>query len=282
LSGLHSIVLTENTAKKLFGDENPVGKTVQIKKEENFEPFRITAIAKDPPSNSTIQFQALGNFNYLATTNEGKRSVDNWNRSAYHTYIQLNPGSKLPDDPNALVSFRKKYYPDEEAELRKLGYWTKPGVPVRYSLQSLRSMHTDAKVSGGDVPAVQAKTVWILLAIAFGVLLVACINFTTLAIGRSAGRAKEIGIRKVVGGQRKQLAWQFLSEALLLTAFSVALGLILSQLLLPSFNQLAGKELSFSLEQFPELFWLILGLTLTVGVLSGSYPALVLSGFKPL
>lgn len=282
LSSLNSIVLAEKTARTLFGNENAVGKTIQIKKEENFEPFVITAVAKDPPSNSTIQFQALGNFNYLATTNQGKQGVNNWKRSAYHTYIKLKHGSKLPDDPNALVSFRKKYYPNEEAELRKLGYWTKPGVPVKYNLQSLRSMHTDTKVWGGDVPAVQPKTVWILLAIAFGVLLVACINFTTLAIGRSASRAREIGIRKVVGSERRQLIWQFLSEALLLTAFSTVFGLILSYLLLPSFNQLAGKDLSFSLKQFPELVWLIVGLILVVGILSGSYPALVLSGFKPL
>src|SRR6185436_8939302 len=106
------------------------------------------------------------------------------------------------------------------------------------------------------------KTIWILLGIAFVVLLVACINFTTLAIGRSASRAREIGIRKVVGSGRKQLAFQFLSEALLLTVFSVLLGLAISNLLLPSFNQLAGKELRFSLEQFPELVWLIIGLTL--------------------
>jgi putative ABC transport system permease protein len=215
-------------------------------------------------------------------TNNGKRSVNNWNRSSYLTYIELKPGSKLATDPDGLVSFRKKYYPDEESELRKAGYWKEKGVPIKYGLQPLLSIHTDTRVWGGDVPAVKPKTIWILLGIAFGVLLIACINFTTLSIGRSASRAREIGIRKVVGSARKQLVWQFLSEAILLTIFSVVLGLIISYLLLPSFNQLAGKDLSFSLEQFPELTWLIIGLTLLVGMLSGSYPALVLSGFKPL
>jgi putative ABC transport system permease protein len=282
LSGLNNIVLTEKIARKFFGDENPIGQTIQIKKEEAFEPFIVSAVAENPPSNSSVQFQALGNYDYLPTTNQGKRSVNNWQRSSYLTYIQLKPGSKLATDPNGFVSFRKKYYPNEETELRKAGYWKESGVPVRYGLQPLLSIHTDTKVWGGDVPAVKPKTIWILLGIAFGVLLIACINFTTLAIGRSASRAREIGIRKVVGSGRKQLAWQFLSEALLLTVFSVALGLIISYLLLPSFNQLAGKELKFSLEQFPELVWLIIGLTLIVGILSGSYPALVLSGFKPL
>jgi putative ABC transport system permease protein len=284
LSGLNNIVLTEKISKKYFGDENPIGQTILIKKEESFEPFVVSAIAEDVPSNSTIQFQALGNVNWLATTNEGKKGVNNWKRSAYsyHTYIELKPGSKLPDNPNAFVAFRKKYYPDEESELRKIGYWKENGVPVRYGLQPLLSIHTDTKVTGGDMPVVNPKTIWILLGIAFGVLLIACINFTSLAIGRSASRAREIGIRKVVGSGRKQLAWQFLSEALLLTVFSIVIGLIISYLLLPFFNQLAGKELQFSLDQFPELIWLIPGLTLVVGILSGSYPALVLSRFKPL
>jgi putative ABC transport system permease protein len=146
----------------------------------------------------------------------------------------------------------------------------------------LLSIHTDTKVWGGDVPVVKPQTIWILLGITFAVLLIACINFTTLAIGRSATRAREIGIRKVVGSGRKQIAGQFLSEALLLTLFSVVLGLTISYLLLPSFNRLAGKDLQFSLDQFPELIWLIIGLTFVVGILSGSYPALILSGFKPL
>jgi putative ABC transport system permease protein len=282
LNALNNIVLTEKTAKQIFGEEDPLGQSIQIKQDENFEAFTVTAIAENIPSNSSIQFQALGNFEYIGTTSSGKRSVNNWMRSAYHTYITLKPGSRLASDPNSLVPFRKKYYPTEEEEARKAGYWKEKGVPVKYGLQPLLSIHTDTKVWGGDVPAVNPKTIWILLGIAFGVLLIACINFTTLAIGRSASRAREIGIRKVVGSAREQLVFQFLSEALLLTVFSVALGLIISYLLLPSFNQLAGKDLTFSLQQFPELVWLIIGLTLVVGILSGSYPALVLSGFKPL
>jgi len=282
LKDLHNIVLTEKTAKQLFGNENPVGQRIEIKGEEGFESFTVSGIAENIPSNSSIQFQALGNYDYIATTNNGKRSVNNWHRSAYLTYIQLKSGSKLATDPNAFISFRKKYYPDEEAEARKAGYWKEKGVPVKYGLQPLLSIHTDTKIWGGDVPAVKPKTIWILLGIAFGVLLIACINFTTLSIGRSANRAREIGIRKVVGSDRKQLMWQFLAEALLLTIFSVSLGLVLGYLLLPSFNQLAGKDLLFSFRQFPELIWLIIGLTLVVAVLSGSYPALILSNFKPL
>ena len=281
LKNLHNVVLTERMAGKFFGAENPLGKTLLIKKEESFEPFIVSAIVENPPSNSSIQFEALGNYDYLATTDNGKGSVNNWRRSAYITFVQLKTGSKLASN-GALIPFRKKYYPDEEAEARKAGYWTGKGVPVKYGLQPLLSIHTDTKVWGGDVPAVKPKTIWILLAIAFGVLLIACINFTTLAIGRSASRAREIGVRKVVGSGRNELILQFLAEALLLTIFAVLLGLLLGNFLLPYFNQLSGKELVFSFGQFPELIWLLIGLTLIVGFLSGSYPALVLSGFKPL
>jgi putative ABC transport system permease protein len=282
LKDIHNIVLTEKISKRLFGNENPVGKTIHIKTDEQFEPFVVSAIAEDPPSNSSIQFQALGQFDYIGTTNSGKRSVNNWMRSAYISFVQLKEGSKLATDRDALIPFRKKYYPDEEVEARKAGYWTGKGVPVRYALQPLLSIHTDTKVAGGNVNSVNPKTIWLLLGIAFAVLLIACINFTTLSIGRSASRAKEIGLRKVLGSQRPQLIWQFLTEALLLTVFSVLLGLLISYFLLPFFNQLSGKELQFSFQQFPELLWLIGGLTLLVSVLSGSYPALVLSGFKPL
>lgn len=282
LNDLHSIVLTEEKAKQLFGNQNAIGKTVEIKFGEEFEPFVVSAIAENIPSNSSIRFNILGNYEYLPTTENGKRSVNNWFRSSYTTYVHLKSGSSLANDPERLLNFRRKYYPEEEAELRKQGYWTGKGAPVKYEMQSLRSIHTDTKIWGGDIASVNPKTIWILLGIAGAVLVIACINFTTLAIGRSATRAREIGIRKVVGSMRKQLVFQFLAEAILLTVLSVGLGLILSYFLLPWFNQLSGKELTLSFTWFPEMIWLLAGLTLVVGLLAGSYPALVLSGFRPL
>src|SRR5262249_19075862 len=106
--------------------------------------------------------------------------------------------------------------------------------------------------------------------------------FTTLAVGRSAGRVKEIGVRKVMGSQRKQLMSQFLTESFLLSVLSAVIGLVLAYLLLPFFNQLADRKLSFSFSRFPELIWLLAALTFLAGLLAGSYPALVLSSFKPV
>ncbi len=282
LSDPRSLVLTEETAKKYFGSIDPIGKTIEIQLEKDFEPFVVTGIVKNLPANSSIQFTSLGNFQFLLNTGQGKRSDNNWFRSSFQTYVQLKEGSILPKDKKRLEVFRKKYYPNEESELRTAGYWKGKGVPVSFGFQSLKSIHTDTKVWGGSVEPIEPKTVWILVAIAAGLLLIACINFTTLAIGRSAGRSKEIGIRKVVGGRRKELIAQFLLEALLLAIISTIIGLALGRLLLPYFNQLSGRELVFSLTQYPEMTWLLAGLVLIVGVLAGSYPALVLSGFNPI
>ena len=282
LNDQKSMVLTEETAKRLFGNNDPIGKTIQIKLDDEFEPFTVTGIAQDPPANSSLTFKALGNFQFLPNTNSGKRSNNNWHRSSYPTFVQLKEGSSLYNDVSTLQTFRKKYFPDEEAELRKAGYWKGNHAPVRYAMQPLKSIHTNDQIYGGQVSPVSPKIIWILIAIASGVLLIACINFTTLAIGRSAGRSKEVGIRKVVGGTKKELVGQFLLEAMMLAIISAVIGLALGNMLLPFFNKLSGRTLTFSLGQYPEFLWLMIGLVLLVGILAGSYPALILSGFNPI
>ncbi len=282
LKELNNIVLTKDMAIRLFGEVNVIGKTVEIKPEDQFEPFVVTAVTENIPANSTIGYKILGNFNYYTSTRGGKMSVDNWHRSGYQTYVELRAGSKLQNKSQQLRKFRSKYYADEEAELKKAGLWTANGSPITYGLQPLRQMHTDTTIGGGEVDAVNPKNIWILLAIAAGVLLIACINFTTLAIGRSAGRAKEVGVRKVIGSDKKHLIVQFLAEALLLSILSAGLGLLLVKLLLPYFDQLSGRELHFSFSQYPEMLWMLIGLVILVGLLAGSYPALILSGFKPI
>ncbi|HUP10963.1 MAG TPA: FtsX-like permease family protein, partial [Niastella sp.] len=176
------------------------------------------------------------------------------------------------------ASFRRKYYQeDKRGKKGKEKKKKEQEVHSSVRLQPLRDMHLDPRVEFGTDP----KNIWTLITIAAAVLLIACINFTTLAIGRSAGRAKEIGVRKVMGSQRQQLIGQFLAESFLLSVLSAVIGLLLAYLLLPLFNQLADRQLSFSFNRFPELIWLLAALALLVGLLAGSYPALVLSSFKP-
>ena len=283
LKDLQNIVLTKDKATQLFGTDNVVGRTLEVKIDDAFVPFTVSAVAENIPANSSIRFDVLGSFEYMLTTGSGKRSVNNWQRSSYQTYVQLQPGSGLVGDVSKLASFRHKYYPDEEKELKESGLkWDGATAPRSFRLQPLKAGHTDTKIWGGIVDTIDPKTIWILLSIAAGVLLIACINFTTLAIGRSARRAKEIGIRKVIGGGKKQLVAQFLSEAILLSILSAVLGLLIAKLLLPYFNRLSGRELQFSFSLYPEMIWMLAGLTLLVGLLAGSYPALILSGFKPI
>ncbi|MEO8150788.1 MAG: ABC transporter permease [Bacteroidia bacterium] len=278
LRGTHSVVLTKATAIKIFGNENAVGKTLQIKTDTEFESFTVNGVCENIPSNSSIKFEILGNYLFLTETESGKRLMNNWHRSAYQTYIQLQPGSSLAYDETTLQNLYNKYHSDDLAEMKKKGKLKGNESPVTYKLQPLRDIHTNTKING----EVDPKNIWILLTIAAGVLLIACINFTTLAIGRSAGRAKEVGIRKVVGGGKKSLVLQFLTEAILLSIISMLIGLLLAQLFLPWFNQLSSSEIAFSFTQFPELTWVLIALTLIVGVIAGSYPAFVLSAFKPI
>lgn len=277
-----NVVLTEKIAQQLFGESNPTGKTLEIQIDDEFIPFTVAAVAENIPSNSSKQFQIMGSMDYFASTNFGKRRADNWGSSFLSVFVKLREGSGLADNAESLQQFRNKYYPNTESSLRERGYWTGEGSPVTYRLQAFTDMHTDTAVYGGDIPSVNPKNVWVLLAIAAGVLLIAIINFTTLSIGRSAGRAKEVGVRKVIGSNRAALIGQFMTEAMLLSVISIGIGLAFVQFLLPFFNELSDRSLVFSFQQFPELIGLVLGVTVLAGLLAGSYPALMLSGFKPI
>jgi putative ABC transport system permease protein len=282
LQDQRSIVLTEEIATELFGKKDPVGELIEIELDGKSEAFTIGGIAKNIPHNSSIRFGMLANFSFLLNLNSGQSANNNWNEGAFHTYVQLDEKSKLAQEQNRLISFRRKYYPREEAKSREAG-WTGTGPRHFFKLQPLTDVHTNLDLMGSPtVAAVNPQTIWTLIVIAAGVLLIACINFTTLAIGRSAGRAREVGIRKVVGSVRSQLMIQFITESLVLTVISIIIGIFIAQLALPWFNRLAATELTFSFAQFPQMIWLLAALAVTVGILAGCYPALVLSSFHPI
>src|SRR5436189_2749256 len=172
LKELGNIVLTREKANQLFGTDNVVGRTIQVKIDDSFVPFTVSAVAENIPANSSIRFDVVGSFEYMLTTNSGKRSVNNWHHSSYQTYVQLRPGSGLVSDTKKLAAFRHKYYPDEEKELKESGFkWESADPPIRFVLQPLRSSHTDTKVWSGAVENIDPKKIWILLSIAAGVLL---------------------------------------------------------------------------------------------------------------
>ena len=282
MHNLNDIVLTESKAREIFGTDEVVGKTIDIKIGSSFQPFVISAVANDLPENSTIHFDVLGNFLYAEKYVNG----NNFTGSDFHyierqTFVQLKPESKLHADSKILQNFLTSFNP---GYLNGLSTQNTPAVepPVSLRLQPLADIHTSTLNLWHDFPRVDLKAIWILLLIAFGTLLIACINFTTLAAGQSAKRSKEVGIRKVMGAEKNQLITQFMVEAFFFAIISMAIGLSLAYFLLPYFNTLTGTNLHFSVSILPELLLLITVILVFVGLLAGSYPAFVLSSFKPI
>jgi putative ABC transport system permease protein len=277
----HHVVITRGRALQLFGTWDAVGRTIAIKVDTSYQLLTVGAVAEDIPANSNVSFDMLGSFDYLLTVPERREAANSWRMTfGDQTYVLLRPDSRLAEQQDRLAEFRMRHYPDEAK--RQKGK-KKPQATGRFVLHPLRDLHTIANVEAGPPgTTTDPKNIWILLAIAGGIVLIASINFTTLAIARSAGRAREVGVRRVVGGLRRQLVVQFLTESVLLSVLSTVIGCLLAYALLPWFSQLTGKQLSFSFSRWPELSWMLAGLTLLVGLLAGSYPALVLSGFNPV
>jgi putative ABC transport system permease protein len=281
LSDQRSAVVTEDKARQLFGDANVLGKIITIKVDETFEPFTITAVAEVPPSNSSIKFDIVLSYSYLLTTPLGKAAANNWRFSGFQNFLVLRKGSNLANEPERLAVFRERYFPTEKDELKQAGMWDgKSAYPISLRLQSLNKIHTDLKIKASGESAYDVKYIWILLSIAAGVLLIACINFVTLSIGRSTVRFKEIFIRRAFGSKRSGIFSQFLFESFLFSSLAATIGVLSVIVFLPYFKQLTGPQINFSLFAFPQLSWVLLAVVALVTVLAGSYPALVLSRLK--
>jgi len=281
LSEPHSIVLSEDAAIKHFGKTDVVGKTMMLKDDSLFVPYKVTAVARRCPQNSSIQFSVLLPFRESET--DAKNS-ENWFNFFLNTFVVLNPNANLQTVENQMQSF---FVRDAGAAYKEMvekylnGYDEGMGT---YSLQPFTDMHmsTELPSQNGLQNASNPMYSYILSGIALFVLLIACINFVNLTIARSLKRAKEIGVRKVIGSDRKQLIFQFLGESFLLCFVAFTLALFLVELSLPVFNNLANKALSFSYLFDAKLIGTYIALFILTGLLAGFYPALVLSGYKPV
>ena len=286
LHDMHDIALTSSRAKELFGSDDVVGKTVEIQLGTASYPFTVSAVTEDVPSNSSIRFDILVSFSFTKAHNPDSFIIgSNWHPTVRQTFVQLRTGSKLPNDRAAMDHFLRTFTPPSMFKQMGLTNWKKAELPVALKLQPLLHIHTDSWFNGyafTDYEVIDPKAIWILLAIAAGILFIACINFTTLAVGRSAGRSKEVGVRKVMGAGKRQIIQQFLAEALLLSFVSAVLGMLIANVLLPWFNQLSSRDLRFSLSLYPQMFFILIGLVFIAGLMAGSYPAMVLSNFKPV
>ncbi|QEC51876.1 ABC-type antimicrobial peptide transport system permease subunit [Anseongella ginsenosidimutans] len=278
LSGLQSMVLSEAAAEKYFGTTNVLGRTLELRVDEKFQPFQVTAVAKNPPQNSSLQFDILIPFEFLRS-----RYPDNaWVGFYINTFLVLRPGS---DDKTVAPKLNQVFLSKAGGELQEMKEKLDYKDRVRFGLQPFPQIHLDTgygDLRNGLTAGSNPLYSYILSGIALFILVIACINFVNLTIAHSLKRGKEIGIRKVIGGQRGQLAGQFLGESFILCLLAFAAAIAIAQLALPFFNELSNKRLSFSYLLDIKLITIYLALFLTTGLASGLYPALVLSGYKPV
>nr|WP_294903782.1 ABC transporter permease [uncultured Lacibacter sp.] len=273
-----AVVITETVAKKFFGSADVVGKTLQLQRNGEFKPHIVTAVAKDCPQNSSIKFQLLTKMQMRPDELTDRM---NWFNFFLNTFVVLTPGTDVKQTEKKMM----QYYVADSKEMTKVvaekyNYKAK----AVYMLQPYTDIHLDKEyiASNGMTDASNPTYSYILSGIALFVLLIACINFVNLTIARSLKRAREIGVRKVVGGDRRQLIWQFLVESYIicLAAFVIAVGI--AQLLMPFFNQLSNKALVLSYLFDAKLVLSYALLFILTGFMAGFYPALVLSGFNPV
>ncbi|WP_266368345.1 ABC transporter permease [Tellurirhabdus rosea] len=268
LRELYSVVLTEEVARKYFGAQNPVGKTLTMQLDSVMQDFTVTAVARNLPTASSVRFGMAVSMEHIKDL-RSDRTLKSWFMVEPETYVLLREGS-APDPLAAKFPAMLK---------TALGDKYK-GDNYAVHLQPLTDIHLNPELAGGFEPVSNPMYVYILSALSVFLLLIACINFMTLSLGRSVSRAQEVGVRKAMGALRSQLMNQFWSEALLMTAAAVLLGLGLAVVLLPWFGTLANQQLTFQLDG--TTIGLLAGLVLVIGLVAGSYPALVLSGFRPV
>ncbi|HEY0744428.1 MAG TPA: ABC transporter permease [Chryseosolibacter sp.] len=268
-------VLTEEIANKYFGDDDPVGKifTFTINEEQT---FTVAGVIKDPPANSSLQFKIL-----LPPTARPyfSRSRDNWGNFSYPTFVEVKPGTNEKTLKANLDSLTKKYMGEKLAKWRENDNVPNEFKVFEFNVMKLANIHQATEVGWAKVS--DPKYSWILGGIAVLILLIACINYISLALTTSASRRIEIGIRKVIGAHRSQLIAQLSFESVILALGSMLIGICLAVLFLPAFNEFTGKGISFSQVNTTEWLLVTFGLTIAVGLLSGSYPSLFLSRFLP-
>lgn len=263
-----TIVLTESTAKRYFGDESPIGKLLRI---EEFANFEVTGVIKDIPSQSHFRIDMMASMSTFIQFNGGRnRFRPGWIGNPYWTYVLLKPGVKPQMLDQKFPDFYKTYYTEIKNQ------------DVNHYLQSLTDIHLKSHHMYEMRPNSDIMYVYILSIIAGIVLILACINFMNLVTASSAGRAKEIGVKKVFGSDRRGLAMQFLGEAIIQSIFAMIIALILVEILLPSLNSFTGKHILTSFLLQPKLLVFTILLSIVVGIFAGIYPAAILSSFQPL
>ncbi|HEY2582988.1 MAG TPA: ABC transporter permease, partial [Mucilaginibacter sp.] len=272
----NSVVITESTAKKYFKGTNAIGKLISV---NDNTLLKVTGVIKDIPEQSHF------NFNFLISMSSFKDSESNqWLRSDYNTYVLFKDATDHKKLEAALPSFLNKFSGDEMRNQlhQSMADFEKGGSFFRLNLTPLTDIHLKSNRTGELAANGTIQYVYIFSAIALFILLIACVNFMNLSTARSSNRAREVGVRKVLGSAKRHLIFQFLTESILVVFAATIIAFIATMALLPAFNQLSGKELAITRQSLTWLIPALIVIVLFVGAMAGSYPAFYLSSFQPI
>ncbi|TQV89368.1 FtsX-like permease family protein [Aliikangiella coralliicola] len=266
---VHSVVLTESSAKRLFGDSDPMGKSIAFY--HSFD-MKVTGIVKDFPENTHLPNYSFANLKATPELFGVETFLTNQFNMNFYTYLEFSSFEGIKKLEEQLPELIEKNF---GALLNKFN------IQLFAELMPLEKLHLHSRIAGDLKDTGDINQVYIFSAIAILVLIIACINFMNLATARAAQRAKEVGVRKAIGVQRRQITIQFLSESIILSCIALVIAIALVELTLPIFSEFISRDLVFNYFSNISLFFSLLGLALFVGLLAGSYPAFYLSAFSP-
>src|SRR5688572_12094305 len=273
----HSVVISQNLAKKYFGTTDVTGRVMEVKLDTAFENFTITAVVENSPQNSTIKADMLISYKFYEKYNSNK----GWVGGSLNTFILVSENANIPALESKMQALFDKNTKDEIAKAEQ-----EEGIDIniKLGLQPLTDIHLsrDAGPDNGMSDGSNAAYSYILTCIAVFILIIACINFINLAVAQSLKRSKEIGIRKVVGSTRKQLVKQFLVESFVVSGIAFVFALLLTVAILPFFNELANKKLELSNLSDGYLYAGYFLLLMVTSFVAGFYPSIILSSFQPV
>ena len=270
----NSIVFTQSMARKYFGEEDPMNKTVTF---DNEEEFKVTGIMEDVPHNTHFHFDFLASLNSVAHSQS-----ETWMSDRYATYLLLQEGVRDRDLEPKLGDFLKKHMGPQIKEALGISMeeWLSSGNRYGYYLEPLTGIYLDSEATMQMEPLGDKRYVIIFSLVAVFILIIACVNFMNLTTAKASNRAKEVGMRKVAGARRKQLITQFLSESVVLSFIALIVSLALVHLMMPTFNQITQKELSIPYLSEPLFIPSLIVLAIITGLIAGSYSSLSLSSFN--
>ncbi len=265
LNGTNKVVVTEAMARKYFGNENPIGQILRL---EDRVDYTVTGVAANTPSNSQLQFDFVASFMSLSAA-----KTEMWWTANYVTYFLLKPSASASQLQAKLPAYMRKQ--SAETEMTGNNFLT-------YQFEPLTDVHLRSEAEGGIIASGDIRYIYIFSAIALLILIIATTNYMNLTTARATERAKEVGVRKVMGAVRGQLFWQFLGESMVVTLVALLLSIVLTVLLLPLFNTLSERELTLQLLLQPAGIGALVGAWLVVSCIAGSYPSVALSYFQPI